>query len=109
MRYPVRTEFFKATETENDYSEIVKSYDPLVVIGCRPNIVSFKDSMQGGISLDGERQYLYSRKTTETMKVEVGDQVTMPSVSDKTYEVIAIDPMLTNRSEIMFLIDGLES
>ncbi len=109
MQYPIRTDFYTSTNSENEYGEVIKSQEPTFTTGCRPVMVSFKDAMQNNISLDGERQYLYARKNPNTLSVKIGDQIRMPNVSSKNYSVIGIDPKLTDRAELMFLIDVRES
>lgn len=109
MKYPVRTEFFASTNTENAYGEVIKAQTPTFETGCRSAMVSFKDAMQSNLSVDGERQYLYARKNPNTLAVKLGDEVRMPNVSGKTYSVIGIDPKLTDRAELMFLIDAKET
>lgn len=108
MNYPIKTQFYGMTETENDYGEVEKTKAVSFTIGSRPVTMNFKDALQGQLSLDGERQYLYVRKTPKTTNVKVGDELILVGVSSKTYQVLAVDPKITDRSEIMFLIDALE-
>ena len=109
MQYPIRTDFYTSINSENEYGEVIKTQTASFTTGCRPQVVSFKDAMQSGISLDGERHYLYARKNPNTLSVKIGDQVRMPNVSSKNYKVIGIDPKLTDRAELMFLIDAVEA
>jgi hypothetical protein len=106
--YPIRTVFYTMTKTENDYGEVLKDRVLSFSTGSRPITMSFKDKMQGEISLDGERQFLYVRKNSNTSTVKIGDHLDMPAVSPKMYEVIGIDQKLTDRRELIFLIDALE-
>lgn len=108
MDYPTRTVFYSMTETENDYNEVVKTRVVSFTTGTRPATVSFKDKLQSDVSVSGEQHYLFTRKNPNTLGVKVNDELTMPGVSIKFYRVLAIDPKLTNRKELMFLVDALE-
>jgi hypothetical protein len=108
MDYPVRTVFHFVTMTENDYGETVESVLPGFVTGTRPATASFKAQMQAGLKLDGDQQYIWVRKNPNTTKIKLRDRVTFPTISGKWFKVIAIDQMLSNRDELMFMVDALE-
>ena len=106
MKYPTRATFLQVSYDENAYGEQEETESTLVTIGTRVRTERFRDQLQGQISLDGDRQYVYARKTAKTLQVKQGDKVSF-GLGSKNYKVIAIDSMLNNRSEIMFLIDAL--
>lgn len=81
---------------------------PGFVTGTRPATVSFKAQMQAELKLNGDQQYVWARKNPNTTKIKIGDRVTFPSVSDTWFKVIAVDQMLSNRDELMFMVDALE-
>ncbi|QCO57455.1 hypothetical protein EOK75_17225 (plasmid) [Pseudorhodobacter turbinis] len=108
MKYPIKVSFLARTGTTNSYHEVEYTYEESFNTGGRPATVSFKDSLQGNISVSGDRQYLYVRKNPLTATVVNGTRLTMPGVSSSIFEVIAVDSRLTDRAELMFLIDRLE-
>ncbi|MFN3895766.1 MAG: hypothetical protein ACK4KU_14675 [Acinetobacter sp.] len=108
MQYPIRATFFELTKAENDYGEVISTAAVAFSTGCRAITMNYKDALQGGLSLDGERQYIYVRKNPNTLSVKIGDEVTL-NKSPKTYKVLGIDPKLISRGELMFLVDALES
>ncbi|MBQ2262725.1 MAG: hypothetical protein II336_15305 [Loktanella sp.] len=109
MQYPLKADFYAVTITENHYGEVIKTPVVAFSTGARAATMNYKDALQGGLSLDGERQYVYVRKNPRTLSVKVGDQVRFAGPSTKTYEVLGIDPKLTNRGELLFLVDALEA
>lgn len=106
--YPIKATFYTMSGSENGYGEVLNARTVSFSTGARPITVSFKDAMQSQIAVNGERQYLYVRKTPKTLAVKVGDELDLSGVSSKTYEVVAVDPKLNDRRELMFLIDALE-
>lgn len=109
MDYPIKATFYKQIKSENDYNEVVSTNVLSFSTGTRPATVSFKDKLQGGqLAVSGDQQYLFARKNPNTLSVKVNDQLQLPARSDKFYRVTAIDQKLTDRKELMFLIDALD-
>lgn len=108
MAYPVRAVFYSMTPTENEYGELEHSRAVSFTTGSRPITMSFKDKVQGDLSLDGEQTFLYVRKNNHTTSVKVGDELQLPNTSSKDYRVIGIDQKLIDRRELLLIIDAKE-
>lgn len=108
MKYPVKATFYTISETQNAYNEVVKTPVVSFSTGVRPTTVSFKDQIAGGQSVSGKQFYLYTRKNPNTKSVSVGDYVKLSELASETFEVIGVDPMYANRSELLMFIDLVE-
>lgn len=106
MSYPNKASFYQATYADSGYGESVATTIELVTTGARIVTERFIDQLQGQVSLSGDRQYVYVRKSSKTLQIKVGDKVRLKGLNQRDYKVVAVDPILSNRSEVLFLIDA---
>lgn len=106
MAYPQKASFYHVSYSDNGYGEPEEAITELVTTGARIVTERFRDQLQGQVNLSGERQYVYVRKSPKTLQVKAGDRVRLKGLNQKNYKVIAVDAMLANRFELLFLIDA---
>lgn len=88
----IKAVFYKATISKNEYKEDVEAWVQQFTSGVELKTVSFKDKIAGGQNVDNESVYIYCFKNTNTLTVESGWKITLPSQpGSPSYLVKGID------------------
>lgn len=106
--YPTKTSFYKPVFTTNDYGEPIATKGATFTTGSRVVTMSFKDRFVSNQAVDTTALWVYIRRNTNTLAVAVGDYVTLPLVSSDDYKVLGVDPKLSQRGELLFLVEKVE-
>ena len=108
LQYPTKTTFYKLIKTKDSLGQMIETKGSSFTTGARVATLSFKEIISTGQAIDTTSLWVYVRRNPSTMSIATGDYVMCSQVSSYNYKVIGVDPKLSQRDEILFLVEKIE-